>query len=244
MKTIISTVAILFIGFILFGCDTTDSNGIEEQFPPSDNDETATVYTLFVKLSDDEAGSVTPGSGTFNPDEQVTVEASINQGWDFDEWSGDLQSTDNPYTFTINSDINLTANFIDRRSEYSVFLTLSDDQDELQLEFGQDRQDSFEYAPPSPPAGALHGYLSRAGEGFFIDYQQDILREVNWELYLQSGTGSDVNLTWQIDANKMNGTLTLSDPDQTFQLDMIENSEFIFTEGSYNHLVIEYEIDD
>jgi hypothetical protein len=244
MRAIILTIAILFIGFILYGCDTTDSNGIEEQLPPSNDDQTTTTYTLSVALSDDEAGNVTPGSGTFEPGEQVTIEASINQGWDFGEWSGDLQSTDNPFTFTINSDINLTANFLDRRSEYSVLLTLSDIQDELQLEFGQDEQDSFEYAPPSPPAGALHGYLSRAGEDYFIDYQQDILREVNWELHLQAGSGNTVKLNWHIEEIKMNGNLILKDPDETFQLDMIENSEFEYIEGSYNHLVIEYEIDD
>lgn len=227
----------------LSACNTTDSNGGNET-PPSSNGEDPTVtYTLSVDISEESAGSVSPSSGEFEPGEQVTVEANVNQGWVFDEWSGDLQSTDNPFTFTINSDINLIANFLDRRSEYSVLLTISDDQDELQLEFGQDNQDSFEYAPPSPPVGALHGYLSRAGEDYFIDYQLDILQEVNWQLHLQAGAGNIVKLNWHIEEFKMNGTLILKDPDETFQLDMIENSEFEFTEGSYNHLVIEYQFD-
>lgn len=236
-------ISVFFLLFCLSACNTTDSNGGNETPPSSNGDDPTVTYTLSVDLSDEEAGSVSPSSGEFEKGEQVTVEADVNEGWDFGDWSGDLQSEDNPFTFTIEHDVNLTANFLDRRSDYSVLLTLSNSEDELFLEFGQQNQEMFEYAPPSPPSGVLHGYLGRNGEQFFVNYQQDTLREVIWELHFQVGSGNTLNLEWELQNIKMEGTLILKDPNNSFQINMSEESVFNFTEGSYNHLMIEYHFD-
>ncbi|MDZ7682610.1 MAG: InlB B-repeat-containing protein [Fodinibius sp.] len=45
----------------------------------------------------------------------------LMRGWNFSGWSGDLQSGDNPLSFTIDSDTELTANFSEAEpSEYSL----------------------------------------------------------------------------------------------------------------------------
>jgi hypothetical protein len=243
MKYLTLHIISVFLLLCLSACNTTDSNGGIET-PPSSNGEDPTVtYTLNVDLSDAGAGSVTPSSGEFEEGDQVTVEANANEGWDFVNWSGDLQSEENPFSFTIENDVNLMANFIDQRSDYSVLLTLSDSEDELLLEFGQQNQEMFEYAPPSPPSGALHGYLDRNSEQFFVNYQQDTLREVIWELHFQVGSGNTLNLEWELQVEKMEGTLILKDPNQTFEIDMSGESIFNFSVGDYNFLIIEYQFE-
>lgn len=59
------------------------------------------------------SGGITSGGGVYNAGEQVTVNASPNNGWVFTDWTenGAQASTSPSYTFTANSNRNLTANF-------------------------------------------------------------------------------------------------------------------------------------
>ena len=56
-------------------------------------------------------GSVEPGSGMYIAGKEVTLTAIPDAGYIFDSWQGDLNSEDNPLTFTMDSSIHLNVNF-------------------------------------------------------------------------------------------------------------------------------------
>jgi hypothetical protein len=57
------------------------------------------------------SGSVSPPGGSFNAWTGVSLTAIPDPGWKFSHWSGDLSSTDNPATITMDANRNVTANF-------------------------------------------------------------------------------------------------------------------------------------
>lgn len=81
-------------------------------------------YTVNL-ISDPTAGGTTTGGGAFNAGTIATVQATPNTGYTFKEWKsgGTTMSAENPYTFTVNSDINLTASF--EPNEYQINATAS-----------------------------------------------------------------------------------------------------------------------
>ena len=67
-------------------------------------------FSLSVSSNDDSMGGVTGDvNGMYESGTSVTVTATPNEGYHFVKWSNDV--TDNPYTFTVNSDVTLTATF-------------------------------------------------------------------------------------------------------------------------------------
>ena len=71
-----------------------------------------TEYTITVSANPSNGGTVT-GGGTYQHDDQCTVEATMNEGYTFINWTedGEVASTNARYTFIVNSDRNLVANF-------------------------------------------------------------------------------------------------------------------------------------
>lgn len=67
-------------------------------------------------------GTVSPSSGQFPEGQEVTVTATPEADWSFSHWSGSHTGTDNPLTFTIDSDVSLTANF-EQIPQYSLQVT-------------------------------------------------------------------------------------------------------------------------
>ena len=67
-----------------------------------------TIHTYSVILTADQNGTVS-GGGTYNYGESVTITATPNDGYTFSQWSDG--NTDNPRTFTVTEDIELTAEF-------------------------------------------------------------------------------------------------------------------------------------
>jgi len=53
-----------------------------------------------------------PDRSTFGYLEQVSLTATADTGWIFNGWSGDVESTDNPLTLTMEANTSITANFI------------------------------------------------------------------------------------------------------------------------------------
>ncbi|WP_299129130.1 T9SS type A sorting domain-containing protein, partial [uncultured Winogradskyella sp.] len=51
-------------------------------------------------------------SGTSLGGQQFDLNAIADQGWEFQGWSGDIVSTENPLTITVTSDLNITATFV------------------------------------------------------------------------------------------------------------------------------------
>lgn len=76
---------------------------LDYSFTPS------TVYNVSVSATG--GGSVTPGSGDAVSNSTVVLTATPNSFFVFAGWTGSFISSDNPLSFVVNSNINLTANF-------------------------------------------------------------------------------------------------------------------------------------
>ena len=70
-------------------------------------------YTLTVNINPSGAGSITlnPSGGVYVAGTTVTLTAVANSGWVFSSWSGDINTTENPISIVIDSDITIIANF-------------------------------------------------------------------------------------------------------------------------------------
>ncbi|WP_082893719.1 pectinesterase family protein [Rufibacter ruber] len=69
----------------------------------------STIYSLAVTTQGQ--GAVSPSTGTFAKDEQVTLTATAEAGWQFSGWSGDATGSTNPLTVTMNANKAITATF-------------------------------------------------------------------------------------------------------------------------------------
>jgi len=58
-----------------------------------------------------DGGTITPVSGAYAPGTSVQVTATADEGFTFGEWVGDITSTENPVTVSMDSSVSLTANF-------------------------------------------------------------------------------------------------------------------------------------
>lgn len=68
--------------------------------------------SVSVTLNPEGAGTVT-GTGNYTPGTEVTLTATANEGYAFNNWSvgGETVSTENPYTFTVTAATQLVAHF-------------------------------------------------------------------------------------------------------------------------------------
>ena len=57
-------------------------------------------------------GIISPTGGTVFTGDEVTFEANPTTGWEFQGWIGDIQSTENPLTITVTSNLNIKATFV------------------------------------------------------------------------------------------------------------------------------------
>lgn len=95
-------VMLLFLAIGMTGCDNTDG-------PTTPNGDTYTVTSV----SNPAAGGSTAGDGGYDADASVTLTATPNSGFTFTNWTsgGTIMATTSSYSFTINADIALVANF-------------------------------------------------------------------------------------------------------------------------------------
>ena len=64
-----------------------------------------------VSIETSEGGAVSYAGGSIQAGQTVTVTATPSEGYQFTGWSGDATGSENPLTVTVNSNINITANF-------------------------------------------------------------------------------------------------------------------------------------
>ena len=69
-------------------------------------------------------GGTIVGAGEYVTSSIVTLTASENTGYDFVGWTGDVTSTDNPLTITVNRDMTITANFT--KEQYTLTVLAND----------------------------------------------------------------------------------------------------------------------
>lgn len=96
---------ILLLGLMLISC-SKDSGG---DSPNSESPEEKLKFTLTVSAG--EGGSVDTAGGTYPEGTSVTITATPDANYEFDAWSGTETSSENPLTFNLTSNENVTANF-------------------------------------------------------------------------------------------------------------------------------------
>ncbi len=87
-----------------------------------DDDETDR-YDLTINIEGNGSTEPEEGTHTYDEGEEVIVEAVPDDGWYFDGWTGDEESSDRELDLTMNEDIILTANF-EEAGEDEVVLTI------------------------------------------------------------------------------------------------------------------------
>ncbi len=80
-----------------------------------------TTYNITVSANPTNGGTVS-GGGTYNQGQQCTVSATANSGYTFANWTenGNVVSTQANYTFTVNNNRTLVANFTAQPQQYTI----------------------------------------------------------------------------------------------------------------------------
>lgn len=74
-------------------------------------DEKTVTFELSTSINPSEGGSVNSSNGTFDSGEEIQLTAIPADGYVFLNWSGAINSTENPLSITFNADKNITAVF-------------------------------------------------------------------------------------------------------------------------------------
>ncbi len=83
-----------------------------------------TYYDLLVSVNDPDAGEVFPSEGRYEEGTVVTITASSNEKYEFENWTGDATGTESTISVTMDSDKNITANFIQTVFTFDLSVTV------------------------------------------------------------------------------------------------------------------------
>lgn len=103
-KIYIVLILFTFSGMIS-SCDTSDSTRF---------------FQLSTNVNPPEGGTISPSGGEFDNGSLVEIEAQPSEGYLFVRWEGDLSGTENPVSFEINDDMDVTAMFEKRDYPLSI----------------------------------------------------------------------------------------------------------------------------
>ncbi|MDR8389627.1 hypothetical protein NC796_00670 [Aliifodinibius sp. S!AR15-10] len=238
----------LFACLFFAGCSIGGSGGDEDDDDEGNMEEPVTTVRLNVTINPEDGGSVSHSSGTYPTGEPLKMEAIPSNGFGFVDWTGDIESTDNPLEFTIEEDTDLTVNFEATSSDYEASVMVADTTDTLNtLRFGQSKDASdgiddldFE-APPPPPVESLHAYFGNEKD-LFWDFRSTTAGTLTWNLQLQPGQTDSLHISWDLDITVLNGSLMLRNDDAAIEVDMRAVNELSIAAGEADSLLIEYEL--
>lgn len=116
----------IFLGLsLVFGCADNNTSSNLDIIEPE-------LYTL--SISNTNGGSVDSTGGTYESGDEITITATADEDYLFQNWSGDENSVANPLIFTIYDDVSVTANFVSEDlnsfNQLSIATQLSDLVDE------------------------------------------------------------------------------------------------------------------
>ena len=77
-------------------------------------------YELNIIKNPSEGGVVSPNGGFYSEGTNLSVIAEPNSEYEFLNWTGDIESSSSTISFEINSDLNLTANFVKKKYELTI----------------------------------------------------------------------------------------------------------------------------
>jgi hypothetical protein len=80
------------------------------------------VYNLNISVSPLQSGTVTPNSGIYKAGERVNLLATPCPDCIFKQWSGSVNSSENPYTLLMDSSKSITAIFERRQYPLSIVI--------------------------------------------------------------------------------------------------------------------------
>ena len=83
----------------------------------------ANVYTLTTNVVGE--GTIEGNAGSYVEGTTATLTATPAEHYEFTGWTGDVTSTDNPLTITVNSDLTITANF-QEHTKYTITASAAD----------------------------------------------------------------------------------------------------------------------
>lgn len=209
-------------------------------------------YSLSVSVSPSGAGTTDPVNDSFEEGTDVTVEAFPNDGWEFGDWTGDVQSQDNPLTFTINQNTSLTANFNSISSIYEVEITVTDSLDSQNLKFGQKNGATDGYdsgmdteSPGAPPASppALYTYFKNdSGDRFLWDFRSFTDTTITWNWQLAQVRGDSLDISWARGTTRLTGSITLRTADSSLVVNMVNQASVRIAAADADSLLIDYEL--
>ena len=110
----------LLLSFLIILTACSKDSGLADT-PPS-----ILKYTLTVTASPSNGGLVNPTTGSYNAGERVTILASANQYYVFNNWTGNWNSSENQITITMDSNKTIIANFTKVDDDEDGVLNIND----------------------------------------------------------------------------------------------------------------------
>ncbi|MFW5907773.1 MAG: InlB B-repeat-containing protein [Candidatus Natronoplasma sp.] len=184
----------------------------------------ANTYTLTIESTDGGTTDPSPGSHTYNEGENVTVKALPEDGWYFEEWTGDVppgEEDQEEITITMDEDKSLTAHF-EREFFFEVDIVEYDKQ-------------VVEGDPVSVDYTVENTGVEEDTQT--IEFLVDGVVEESSDVTLGAGEIHDGNFTWQTevgDAGEHNLTVASEDDQEEVTVNVME-------EGIFSVMIIGYD---
>lgn len=136
----------------------------------STGDETK-MYDVKVSVSPSEAGSISPSAdSTYEEGQKISLRANPIESHTFSSWSGDIDTTDNPLSLTVDQNYTITANFDKKSYELSIN---TEGEGTVNEEIVQTKSKDYEH-------GTVVKLTANPSEGWiFSEWRGDISRTEN-----------------------------------------------------------------
>ncbi len=175
---------------------------------------TTETYDLTVNTSGEGTMEIDPDQNEYEEDTEVTLTAMPAEGWHFEEWTGDLESTEEQITILMDSDKQITAHFQENGTTGPYDLTVNTDgEGTVNIDPDQNEYDEgTEVTLTAMPAEGWH-FDEWTGDRESTEEQITIVMASDMEIianFQENGTTETYELTVNTDGE---GTVEI-DPEQ------------------------------